>query len=170
MKRFLWVLPLFLLAAQAPAQEPKLAFVDLQRALNESAAGKKARDEFKGQVDRLQASLKKKKDDMDALKDRIEKKALVMKEEERANLEEEYRRKARDFEREYKDSQADLQRKDSELTAVILKDLQEVLREIGERDGYTMIFEESSSAVLYGKKSIDLTDELLREYNRRKGK
>ena len=155
-----------LIASVALAEgAPKIGYVDLQRALNESEAGKKAKEDFKVQVDKLQAQLKRQKDDIDSLKDQLEKKSVVMKEEERANLEDEYRRKLRDFERNYKDSQTDLQKKDNELTGAIIKDLQEVIRGYGEREGYTLILEATSSAVLYGTKSADLTDEVMKLYN-----
>jgi outer membrane protein len=168
MKFVAWVITGLCLASVVRAEEPKIGYVDLQRALNESDAGKKAKEEFKVDVDKLQAKLKKQKDEIDNLKEQLEKKSLVVKEEERGNLEEEYRKKLRDFERNYKDSQADLQKKDNELTGSIIKDLQEVIREYGERQGYTVILENSSSAVLYGAKSADLTDEVIRMYNGRK--
>lgn len=168
MKFAFWMITGLCLANMAFAEEPKIGYVDLQRALNESDAGKKAKEEFKVDVDKLQAKLKKQKDDIDNLKEQLEKKSLVVKEEERGNLEEEYRKKLRDFERNYKDSQADLQKRDNELTGSIIKDLQEVIREYGERQGYTVILENSSSAVLYGAKSADLTDEVIRMYNGRK--
>jgi outer membrane protein len=144
---------------------PKIGYVDLQRALNESEAGKKAKEDFKVQVDKLQAQLKRQKDEIDSLKEQLEKKSAVMKDDQRANLEDEYRRKLRDFERNYKDSQADLQKKDNELTGAIIKDLQEVIRDYGEREGYTLILEATSSAVLYGTKSADLTDDVMKLYN-----
>lgn len=167
--RFAWVvLAAAFLANVAFAQgTPKIGYVDLQRALNESEAGKRAKEEFKVQVDKLQASLKKQKDEIDGLKDQLEKKSLVMKEDERSNLEEDYRKKLRDFERNYKDSQTDLQKKDNELTGAIIKDLQEIIRDYGEREGYTLILENTSSAVLYGSKSADLTDAIMQEYNSR---
>src|SRR5512137_2921655 len=95
---------------------PKIGYVDLQRALNESEAGRRAKEEFKVQVDKLQASLKKQKDDIDSVKEQLEKKSLVMKEDERGNLEEDFRKKLHDFERNYKESHTDLQKKDIELT------------------------------------------------------
>ena len=106
-----WVVTAAVLIASVALAEgaPKIGYVDLQRALNESEAGRKAKEDFKVQVDKLQAQLKRQKDDIDSLKDQLEKKSVVMKEEERANLEDEYRRKLRDFERNYKDSQTDLQ-------------------------------------------------------------
>jgi len=166
MKIGLWVLAGVLLADAALAQgTPKFGYVDLQRALNESEAGKKAKEAFKVQVDKLQAQLKKQKDEIDNLKDQLEKKSLVMKEEERGNLEEDYRKKLRDFERNYKDSQADLQKKDNELTGAIIHDLQEVIRSYGERENYTLILEGGSTALLYGAKNADLTDAIIHEYD-----
>lgn len=166
MKAVLWMLAGVLLANVAWAEgAPKIGYVDLQRALNESAAGKKAKEEFKVQVDKLQTQLKKQKDDIDNMKEQLEKKSLVMKEEERGNLEEDYRKKLRDFERNYKDSQADLQKKDNELTGVIIHDLQEVIRNYGERENYTLILETGSTAVLYGAKNADLTETIIEEYN-----
>ncbi len=166
MKAVVCMLAGILAANVALAQSaPKMGYVDLQRALNESDAGKKAKEDFKVQVDKLQAQLKKQKDDIDGLKDQLEKKSLVMKEQERNNLEEDYRKKMRDFERNYKDSQADLQKKDNELTGAIIHDLQEVIRSYGERENYTMIFESGSNAVLYAAKGADLTDAIIQEYN-----
>jgi len=152
------------------ADEVKIGYVDLQRALNDSNAGKRARDEFKVQVDKAQASLKKQKDELDALREQLEKKSLVMKDEERRNMEKELARKGRDFERAYKDSQGDLQAKDNELTAGILRDLQKVIKEYGDKQGYTLILENSSNAVLYGAKDADLTDQIIKIYDARGGK
>jgi outer membrane protein len=163
-----WVVGAVLLGLVVPAWaegSPKIGYVDLQRALNESEAGKKAREDFKGQVDKAQAGLKKQKEEVEALREQLEKKALVMKEEERGNLEKDLGRKGRDFERSYKDSQAELQAKDNELTAVILRELQVVIKAFGDHEGYTMIFESSSNAMLYGAKDVDLTEQIIQLYN-----
>lgn len=155
------------LVTSASAQEIKIGYVDLQRALNDSEAGRKAKEEFKKQVDKLQVDLKRKKDELDNLKDRLEKKALVMKEDERREMEKDYQRKLRDFERDYKDSQGELQLKDNELTRDLLLELQGVIAEYGKNGKYTVILELSSSSVLYGDPSVDLTDQIITAYNKR---
>jgi outer membrane protein len=157
---------LVLVASVASAQEIKIGYVDLQRALNECEAGKKAKEKFKVQVDRLQGDLQRKKEEIEGLKDQLEKKALVMKEDERRNLENDYRRRLRDFERAYKDSQGELQMKDNELTADILKDLQKTIAVYGQREGFTLILENSSSTVLYSAQNADLTERIIEEFNR----
>ena len=162
-------LALALVALARPASaELKVGLVDVQRALNESGAGKKAKEQFKVEVDRMQDSLKREKDQLDRLKDELEKKSAVLKEEQRKTMAEDFERKRRDLRRKLEDSDAELRKKDSELTSGILKELVVVIQEIGDRDGYTLILETSSSAVLYGAKSIDITDEVIRAFNAKK--
>lgn len=167
MKRFVLLLTLLLLvAAVARAEEFKLGTVDLQRALNECDAGKKAKENFKSQVDKLQADLNKQKADIEKIKDEVEKKGMVLKEEERKNIERDYQKKLRDFQRTYKDSQAELQQRDNELTSEILRDLQEVIAEFGAKQNFTLVLEASNTgAVLYNSRAIDITEQVILEYN-----
>jgi outer membrane protein len=172
MKRL--ILPFVILVLAAPlgrAEEFKLATVDLQRALNECDAGKKAKEDFKSQVDKLQADLNKQKTEIEKIKEDVEKKGMVLKDEERKNIERDYQRRLRDFQRTYKDSQAELQQRDNELTSEILRQLQEVIAEYGGKQGYTLVLEASNTgAVLYYSRSVDITDQVIQEYNaKRKG-
>lgn len=146
---------------------PKIGYVNLQVALNESTKGQKAKEQFKKEVDKLQKELKGQKDDLEGLKEQIEKKASVMKDSERVELEDDYRRKLRDFERTYKDAQADLQRKDNELTGGILGELQEVVAEYGKDNDFTVILETSSGGLLYGDEDSDLTEIIIKAYNKK---
>ena len=119
-------------------------------------------------MDKLQADLKKQKDQLDSLKDQLEKKASVMKEDDARDMQKDYEKKLRDFERNYKDSQAELQQKDNELTVELLKELQGVIEQFGKEGGYSIILEQSSSSVLYGSPELDLTEQIIARYNARK--
>jgi len=157
------------LALAAPAfAEVKIGIVDLQRALNESAAGKKAKEQFKVEFDRMQGSLKGEKDKLDKMKDDLDKQSAVLKADDRKAKADEFERRQRDLRRKLEDSDAELRKKDQELTGDILKDLAEVIQEIGQRENYTVILENSSSSVLYGAKSIDMTDDVIKAFDSRK--
>ena len=165
-----WLIALLIVlatAASVQAQEQKIGFVDLQRALNESDSGKRAKEEFRGQLEKQQDALKRKKEELDRMKEQIEKKGAVLKEEERRNLEKDFQKKVRDFERDYKDTQAEMQAKDNEFTGKIITELQAVIQEVGREDGYTLILEASTN-VLYGASSADLTERIISTYNSRK--
>ncbi len=154
--------------ARPAAAELKIGIVDLQRALNESAAGKKAKEQFKAEFDKTQNALKAEKDRLDKMKDDLDKQSTILKADERKAKADEFDRRQRDLRRKLEDSDAELRKKDSELTGDILKDLAEVIQQIGQRDNYTVILENSSSSVLYGAKSIDVTDEVIRTFDARK--
>ena len=44
-----------------------------------------------------------------------------------------------------------------------MHDLAQVIRTVGERDNYTMVFEKGS--ILWGAPNIDITDQVIRNYN-----
>jgi outer membrane protein len=152
-------------ALPAGAADIKIGIVDLQRALNESGAGRKAKDQFKGEFEKMQSGLKSEKDALDKLKDDLDKKSAVLSDDQRKAKADDFERRRRDLRRKLEDSDAELRKKDQELTGSILKDLAVVIQEIGERDGYTVILENSSSSVLYGSKSIDITDAVIKAFD-----
>ncbi len=154
---------LALVSTAAAAAEFKVAYVDMQRALNESNAGKRAKNEFRSEIGRLQNKLQRQQGEVQALKDERDKKGMLMRDEERRNLQDDYTRKLRDFERAYKDSKDELQQKDNEITGAIIRDLAYVVRNVGERGAYTVILEKGS--LLWAMPSIDITDQVIREYN-----
>ena len=169
MKRFTlmfsMVLVLAILVRPAFAADFKIAIVDLQRALNESSSGKKAKEQFKGEFEKMQNGLKSEKDSLDRLKDDLDKKSAVLNEDQRKTKMEDFERRRRDLRRKLEDADAELRKKDQELTGSILKDLAVVIQEIGERESYTVILENSSSSVLYGSKSIDITDSVIKAFD-----
>jgi outer membrane protein len=159
------VVALAIPGVRAAAADFKIGIVDLQRALNESSAGRKAKDQFKGEFEKMQDGLKREKDQLDRLKDDLDKKSVVLKEDQRKTMTEDFERRRRDLRRKLEDSDAELRKKDQELTGSILKDLAVVIQDIGEREGYTVILENSSSSVLYGSKSIDMTDAVIKAFD-----
>lgn len=151
-------------SAAIPARaEMKFAYVDVQRALNECDAGKKAKAEFQGRVTSLESRLQRQQNEVQALKDEIEKKGMLMTETERQSKQDQYVAKLKNFERDYKDSKDELQAKDNEMTSKIVHDLAQVIRTLGERDNYTMVMEKGS--ILWGAPGIDITDQVIRSYN-----
>jgi len=162
---YLFLASLLFSSSLVQAEDIKIGYVDLQKALNESEAGKKAKDSFKSEVDRMEQSLERRKNEVEKLKDELEKKGLLLKAEERDSLERDYRQKLRDFERLYKDSQQELQIKDRDMTGRILEELRQVIQDMGEQGNYTVILEGNNTVVLYGAKAIDLTETVIKTYN-----
>jgi len=141
----------------------RLAFVDIQRALNECRNGKEVKAQFRSQIERLQSRLEGEQSEVEGLKKELEQKGPLMQPDQRQNLEDDYTRKLHEFQDDYKNSRDDLQQKDNEMTGEIVRDLALVVQQIGQKSGYTMVMEKGS--LLWAVPSIDITDEVIRAYD-----
>jgi outer membrane protein len=155
-----------LLVLPAVAQtEAKIAFVDMQRALNESDEGMKALESLKNMMDSKKDELQKEKEIIDQKKEELDKQGLLLNESTRREREDEIRRLERDHSRKFSDTKDELSRQEAKLTAKIRTELMKVVGEIGKDEGYTLILEKQFSAILFAPDSIDLTQEVIKRYN-----
>jgi outer membrane protein len=144
--------------------EMRVAVVDMQRALNECDAGKKAKDQVRAKFEKAQNELKKEREDLDKARDEFEKKSILLKEDERRDRERELENRTLDFKRKYEDMQRDLKRTDAELTSGIVEQLYGIVSEYGKQQGYTLVLE-ASSGLLYADKALDITDAIVKIHN-----
>ena len=151
--------------ASVAAAELRVAVVDMQRALNECDAGKRAKDQVKAKFEKSQDDLKRQREDLDRRKEEYERKATVLKEEERRNLEKDLEARSLEFKRKFEDFQRDLKRTDAELTSTIVEELYGVVRDYGAKNTYSLVLEASTGALLYGDRALDITDEIVKLYN-----
>src|SRR5260370_29978087 len=155
---------LLFMAAAIPAHaEVKIAYVDIQRALNECNAGKRARSNIRVEAERAQARLQREQSEAQGLKDELDKKGLLMPPDQRQNLEDTLARKMRTFQHDVKNERDELHQKDNEATAAIVRDLATVVHELGEKSGYTLVMEKGG--LLWAIPSADITDEGIRSYD-----
>ena len=157
------VLLIGMAAAATARADVRLAFVDIQRALNECRAGKEARTQFRGRIEHLQSQLEGEQGEVERLKRELEQKGALMQPDQRQNLEDDYEKKLRHFQDDYKNSRDELQEKDNQVTGAIVRDLATVVREIGAKNGYTMVMEKGT--LLWAIPATDITDQVIRAYD-----
>ena len=166
MKYWLVAGMLVLSCTVALAQERiKIGFIDVQRIIAESQAGKKAKDRFQAQVKKAETDVQKERQDLERLKNDLDKKGPLLKDEERRNLEADLQKRSVTLQRTLGDYQQDLQRKNNEMMAEILKELEQVVTEVGKADKFTLILERSQ--ILYSDQAIDITNKVIDAYNTR---
>ena len=167
MKRIV-LLTIAALFLASPVLAQKIAYVDLQRALNMSTAGQKARDEISGKFEGYQSELASRQEELQKLKEDLEKQSILLSEDARAQKERDFQRKLKDFQRYAKDVEEELQQKDAFHTRHILEELQKIINDIGKKEGYTVILERTESSVLYGDANVDITDQVIDIMNSKK--
>lgn len=166
MKYGLLILVMAFLPALAFGQDGvKIGFIDVQRAISESVAGKRARDRFQAQVKKAEADLLKEKNELERLKGELDKKSPLLKDDERRNLEGDLQRRYVIYQRSMNDQQQELRQKESEMTRDILKELEKIVNEVGKAEKFTLILERSQ--ILYSDQGIDITNKVIEVYNSR---
>jgi len=150
------------------ASELKVAYVDIQRAVNESNAGKDAKKAITKEVEKFQAQIADRQKILQNLKDSLEKQAPMLNPEARATREKEYQNKLREFQRWGEDTQNEINQKRMDMERNISLGLQKVIQKVGADEGYTLILEKNENIVLYVSRALDITDRVLKLYDAQK--
>lgn len=150
----------------ANAAEVKIGYIDMQKAIQETTAGKKAKKELEKEFNAKKADLQKKESDLKKMNEDLEKKKVALSDDVKAKKVQELQQEMLKFQREVGESQLTIQKKERDLTAPILEKLQAAVDKVAKEGGYTMILEKSEQSVLWAKKEIDLTDSVVKEFEK----
>ena len=140
----------------------------LSRAINECQAGKEAKKAITKDVEKYQRLIVEKQKELQTMKESLDKQALMLTPDARANKEKEYQNKLREFQRWGEDTQNEVNQKRMEIERNISVALIKVIQKIGADEGYTVILEKNESIVLYASKTIDITDRVIKAYDAQK--
>ena len=166
MKYWLVVATLALSVSFASAQERmKIGYIDVQRVIAESQSGKRAKERFQVQVKKAEADVQKERQDLERLKSDLDKKGPLLKEEERRSMEADLQKRSVILQRTMNDYQQDLRQKESEIMSEILKEVEQIVNEVGKAEKFTLIFERSQ--IIYSDQGIDITGKVIETYNSR---
>jgi len=146
----------------AYAKDVRFGVVDMVRVLENSEAGKKAKDELSSRIDAAESDIVKRQEELLALKEEIEKQTMMLSAEALAKKEREYQDKLLEYQRKLQDYNYELQNRQYELLEVIITEADSILQEIAVEGDYSLIFERTNSGVLYFHEDIDLTDDIIR--------
>lgn len=160
---------LVLLSSMAfAATEVKIAYVDMQKAIQSTEAGKKAKSDLEKDFNDKKKDLQAKEKDLKKMSEDLEKKGSVLSDEVRQKKQMEFQEELAKYRELLTKSQMSIQEKEKALTQPILEKMKKLMGEIGEKEGYTVILEKNENAVMWAPKSIDLTTRLVTEFNKSK--
>ena len=159
---------LLVFASLTFGEEPfKIAYVDMQKALNNCEAGKEAKRQIAAEVEKIQKEFAGKRKDLEKIKEDLEKRGSVLSESVRQQKERDYQAKSRDLQRLQRDYEEDLRRKDRELSERILRNLDAIIKKMGEEGKYTLILEKNQPTLIYISNILDLTDEVIKRSDKK---
>jgi outer membrane protein len=169
MSRVALFLIVALASSKALAEEVKLGYVDLQRALGETEDGRKAKANLKKIFDQKQKELDEQQEELKKAIEDLDKKRTLLPADKVHEKEVELQGRMQKVQQTYLRHQQDLQAKEQELTGKIIERMNKILIKIATSENFTMIFDRSQGVVAFAKPHLDLTNDLIRRYNSGEG-
>jgi outer membrane protein len=146
----------------------KIGYVDMQQAIQSTTTGKKAKKDLEKAFEKKKKELKKKEEDLVKMREDFEKKSLVLADDVRMKKAKTLQEEMLKYRELVGKSQMDIQKRERELTLPILEKLRSIISEVAKADGYSMILEKSEQSVLWAKEDMNLTDKIVKLYEKKK--
>ncbi len=153
---------LLLNAGISRAEEMKVGIVDLQRAIQTSDAGKKAKSQLEEAFNKKKKELQSEEANLKKLQEEFQKKQSALsdsaKKEQQMKLQEKFMR----YQDLLQKSQAEIQKKEQEMSEPIIRKIREKVNEIAKKKGYNLVLEKNDNVVLFSQDKDDLTEEVMK--------
>ena len=163
------MLLVFLSAAQA-TETFKMGVVDPQAVLEKSKAGKKALDGLKEYVSTRQKLLSGDEEDLRNTEKTLKEQAAKLSDTEKKEKETQFRTKVQEFQKRAQEFNQELQGKQKELVDEYMKKISSATKTVAEKGGFALVVDRGSEQtvkiVIYSKDTIDLTDQVIKEFDR----
>jgi outer membrane protein len=150
-------------AVSADAGESKIAFVDVQRAVMATEDGMRAQATLKKLFDKRQADLDAKQSELTRARDDIEKQSRVVSREVLQKRMEDWQARMVRLQTDFVEYNKELQRKQGELTAPIIRKMMATIARLAKKNGYEAVLDKQATA--YVRPDLELTEQVIQLYN-----
>ena len=155
------------LASRVEAEE-KVAIVDVQRVVNESIVGKAAKSNLEEQINKARQKLAGLKSEFEKQKSELEKQSAILSGSALEQRRDMLSKKQVEFQRAYQDMQQELGKANEKEIGKVIKQINDVVKELADSRGYAFVFEKDRQAVVFASSRIDITQEVIATLDKRK--
>ncbi len=140
----------------ASAAELKIGVMNVQKVLLDSNSGSAAKALFEAKAKELKGKFQNEENALKAMQQDIEKKSSAWSAEKKEEQVREYQKKGREYQAKTEDARFELKQLQDKELEPILKTLQDVVENFGQKNGYTVILD-SKIGVLYHNSAVDVS-------------
>lgn len=157
-------------AASYAAESFKMGVVDPQAVLEKSKAGKRALDGLREYVSTRQKLLARDEEELKNLEKTVKDQESGLSEALKKDKASQFRAKVQDYQKRAQEFNQELQGKQKELIDDYMKRIASATQTVAEKGGFSLVVDKGSETtvkiVIYNKDTIDLTDQVTKEFDR----
>jgi len=163
-----------LLLASLPAAQAaelfKMGIVDPQAVLEKSKAGKKALDTLKEYVTARQKLLAADEEELRRTEKTLKEQSGKLSDTEKKEKETQFRTRVQEYQKRAQEYNQELQGRQKELVDDYMKRISSATKTVAEKTGFALVVDRGSEQtvkiVIYHKDTIDITDQVIKEFDR----
>ena len=160
------MLAVIMMAAAMPAAaQAKVAVIDVQRVVTESDPGKEVMQKLRALSDAKAQQGQTLQKELAALQDQFNKQRFTVSEQRQAEMSKEIEDKQIAIKRFQDDAQRELQDAQRRELGGLEERIMPIINQIGQTDGYTLIFNKFQSGLVYADEAVDVTDRVIQTFN-----
>ncbi len=152
------------------AETFKMGVVDPQEVLEKSRAGRRALDALKEYAMTRQKVMATDEEELKSLEKQMKDQESSMSETQKRDKQNQFRTKLQEYQRRAQEFNQELAGKQKELVDDYMKRIGVATRTVAERGGFSIVMDKGSDntirIVLYNKSVLDLTDQVIKEFDR----
>jgi outer membrane protein len=156
-------------AGSGAAQDIKLGYIDSERIFNEYKAVGEAQQQFDRDVEAWKKEAEQTERELQAMQEELESQRLLLSEKALQEKEAALQTMASEYERFIQSvwgPTGKIAQRNAELTRPIMEKVRQVVDKLAAEQGFSLIFDAADGNIVYGEKSLDLTDQVLTELNK----
>jgi outer membrane protein len=147
-----------------------MGVIDPQSVLERSKAGKRALDGLKEYVATRQKLLSRDEEELRSYEKQLKEQTAKLSEAEKKEKETQFRAKIQDFQKRAQEFNQELQGRQKELVDDYMKKISVATQTVAEKGGFALVVDKGSEQtvkiVIYNKDTIDLTEQVIKEFDR----
>lgn len=155
-----------LFCGTALAAPVKVGVVDMEKFRKQSVSFQKTYTQMKKKADAMQAKLDQEKTALDRMEQDFEKQKMMLSLDAQEDKQLALEKKKRYYKYLYEDFSFEMKAAEVETQKRIGRVLNNIVRKIGEKEGYTLIMEKRAPGLIYFSNAIDITNELVQIYDK----
>ena len=157
------------LAGPARAQNVRIGFIDSQRIFNEYKSAQEAQERFSREIQSWRTEADDRRRQVDELRNELKDQDPLLSESKKLEKESTLQKAVSDYDRFVQDfwgPNGKVQRLNDEITREVIGKVRDAVELLANREGYDLVLDAADGNVIFGVKSLDLTQRVLDDLNK----
>ena len=146
--------------------EVKIGYIDLQKAIQSTKAGQKAKADMEKDIEKKKKEFQDKEKDLQKMTQDFEKKSAVLSDEVRQKKQIELQGEIGKYREQVAKTQMELQGRERDLTSPILEKMKKAIEKVSKDEKISIVFEKAEHSVVWAEEGLNITDKVVKAFEK----